>query len=362
MERSGMELTIPERGATVGMAGHETKAGNSDLKIRDVMSKDVFTTMPSDMVFETAKRMSELRISCMVVMDGERVIGILSERDVLRAVAGPPVDLHRITVAQAMSSPVQSVSPALSILTASRIMEARQIRRLPVLDGKHLVGIVTQTDITRGLVTLIPLRSISDIMTREVVTVAADASVAEVARVMGSKRISCVVVIRPGEPAGILTEKDLIRRVVMLQKNPAETRVADVMSSPITSVPPDYSVLGVSRKMDALHLHRLVVIEDGKLCGIVTQTDIMRAVRAELERVENERWGWMTELATQVQSAIDNLESLKSLLAKLMGSSAAVSKFAGARQASNADRSQTCGTTLRPTQGGMGVQPHDHPQ
>ena len=134
---------------------------------------------------------------------------------------------------------------------------------------------------------------------------------------MASKRISCVVVTRQDEPAGILTEKDLIRRVVTVQRNPAETRVTDVMSSPITTVPPDYSVLGVSRKMDALHLHRLVVMDAGKLCGILTQTDIMRAIRVGLERVENERWGWMTELAMQVRSTIDNLQKLEDLLQTL---------------------------------------------
>jgi CBS domain-containing protein len=312
-----MEFKTQGQGALDGATGHCTTISDRDLKIRDVMSKDVVTTTPGDTVFDAAKRMSEAGISCLVVTEGERVIGILTERDVLRAVAGGLVDLHRITVAQAMSSPVQPVSPALSILTAGRIMEARQIRRLPVLEGKQLVGIVTQTDITRGLVTLIPLTSISDIMTREVATVAADASVAEAARIMASKCISCVVVMRQDEPAGILTEKDLIRRVAAVQRNPAETRVADVMSSPITVVPPDYSVLGVCRKMDALHLHRLVIMDGGNLCGIVTQTDIMRAIRAELERVENDRWGWMTALAMQVRATIDNLQNLEDLLQKL---------------------------------------------
>jgi len=343
-----MESRTQRQGTMDRAAGRGTTTSNRDLRIRDVMSKEVVTTMPGDNVFDTAKRMSEAGISCLVVMDGERVIGILSERDVLRAIAGPPVDLHRITVAQAMSSPVQSASPALSILTAGRIMEARQIRRLPVLEGKQLVGIVTQTDITRGLVTLIPLRSISDIMTREVATIAADGLVAEAARIMGSRRISCVVVVRQDEPAGILTEKDVIRRVVTVQKDPAETRVADVMSSPVTTIPPSYSVLGVCRKMDARHLHRLVIMDEGKLCGIVTQTDIMRAIRAELERVENERWGWMTELAMQVQSTIDDLQKLGDLLQKLNGFSEACRQSAGTTQASQDGPSQVCDTTSCP--------------
>jgi CBS domain-containing protein len=319
------------QGATIEMAGRRTQTSNRDMKIRDVMSEDVVTALPGDTVFAAVQRMSESRVSCLVVIGNERVVGILSERDVLRAIGGPLANLQRITVAQTMSSPVESVSPALSVLTAGRIMEAHRIRRLPVLEGRQLVGIVTQTDITRGLVTLIPLQSISDIMIRDVATVAANTSAAEAARIMSVKRISCLVVMRQDDPAGILTEKDLIRRVVTAKKNPTETRVADVMSFPITSVPPEYSVLGVNRKMDALHLHRMVVMDAGKLRGIVTQTDIMRAVRAELERVESERWGWMTDLATQVRDTIDNLQKLEEILGKLSGSSAISRKSADTR-------------------------------
>jgi len=318
-----MERGTQARGATVGTAGRGTQAENKGMTIRDIMSKDVVTALPGDTLFAAVRQMSETGVSCLVVADGERVLGILTERDVLRAVAGPQADFHHITVAQTMSSPVQTVPAASSILAAGRIMQARQIRRLPVLDGKRLVGIVTQTDITRGLITLTPLTSIDNIMIREVITIEADASVAEAARLMASKRISCLVVIRHGEPAGILTEKDLIQRVVTIRRDPTQTQVGDVMSFPVTSVPPTYSVLGVSRKMDALHLHRLVVMDGGTLCGIITQTDIMRAVRTQLERLENERWGWMTELATQVQCTLGDLQKLDEFLQKLNGASAA---------------------------------------
>lgn len=319
LQRLSMDVKTQKPATADAVVSRCVEVGSRELRVHDVMSKEVVTISSSTSVFDTAKRMAEAGISCVVVVDGDRVVGILSERDLLRTVAGPMADLRRVAVVQVMSSPVQSVSPALSILTASRILEARKIRRLPVMDGKQLVGIVTQTDITRGLITLIPLRCISDIMTREVATVAIEATVADAASIMATKRISCVVVMRQDEPVGIMTEKDMIRRVVTAQRNPSQTRVSEVMSSPITIVPPDYSVLGVCKKMDALHLHRLVVMEAGKVCGIVTQTDIMRAIRAELERIEKERWGWMTELATQVRSTIENLQKLEDVLTKLTG-------------------------------------------
>ncbi len=318
-----MESDTQVRAKTAEISGREAQADKQGMKVSDVMSKEVVTALPDDTVFAAVQRMSESGVSCLVVTDGERVLGILTERDVLRAVGGPQANLHRVTVAQIMSSPVQSVPAASSIITASRIMQARQIRRLPVLEGKWLVGIVTQTDITRGLITLTPLTSISDIMTRDVITIEVDALVSEAARVMASKRISCLVATRHGELAGIVTEKDLMQRIVVAQRDPTGTHVADVMSFPVTMVPPSYSVLGVSRKMDALHLHRLVVMDEGRLCGIITQTDIMRAVRRQLEQVENERWGWMTDLVMRVQVALSDLQKLEELLRKLNSAPAA---------------------------------------
>ncbi|MBN1505841.1 MAG: CBS domain-containing protein [Sedimentisphaerales bacterium] len=341
-----MELRKEGHGNREKATGTETRPSTHDLKICDVMSKDVVTALPGDSVHDALEHMSQSQVSCLVVTDGERVIGVLSEKDVLRAVSGPPVDLRRITIAQTMSSPVQSVTPDVSVLKAGRIMQARQIRRLPVLDGKHLVGIVTQTDITRGLITLIPLTSICAIMTREVATLAENEPVTEAARIMASRRISCVVVMRNGGPVGVLTEKDVIHRVVRAHRNPSKTRVGDVMSSPITTVPPEYSVLGVSRKMDALHLHRLIVMDEGKLCGIITQTDIMRAIRAELERVEIERWGWMTELATQVQNTMEDLRKLQQLIQKLSSSYRTSDKRPAASAAPAEDQRKMPGRTV----------------
>ena len=115
------------------------------------------------------------------------------------------------------------------------------------------------------------------------------APVAEAARLMSDRGISCVVAMHRREVAGILTEKDLLKRVVALHKDPARTHVADAMSFPIMIVPSTYSVISATRKMDQMHLHRLVVADGNKVCGIVTQTDLMRVIRKELDRLQSQR-------------------------------------------------------------------------
>jgi len=110
--------------------------------------------------------------------------------------------------------------------------------------------------------------------------------VAEAARIMFDNNISCIVVMNDDEVAGILTEKDLLDRVVIARKHADKTTVSEVMTRPVTWIPPSYSVLGAAQKMDQLHLHRLIVMDRKHLCGIVTQTDVMRAIRRELERAD----------------------------------------------------------------------------
>ena len=266
--------------------GSRTTASGRKLMVGDIMSESVVTASVDERIVSAAKRMSEHHVSCVVVVENGKLAGILTQKDILRAVASQDGDYERAKTSEKMTRKVGVVLPTLSVMAAGRIMEANGIKRLPVLEGKRLVGIVTQTDITRGLTFLSPLRSVADIMSTEVATVGVDATVVEAARIMSDNNISCIVVMNQEDVAGILTEKDLLDRVVIPRNHPAKTKVSEVMSRPVTWIPPSYSVLGAAQKMDQLHLHRLIVMDRKHLCGIVTQTDVMRAIRRELERTD----------------------------------------------------------------------------
>jgi signal-transduction protein with cAMP-binding, CBS, and nucleotidyltransferase domain len=120
--------------------------------------------------------------------------------------------------------------------------------------------------------------------------------------------------MRRSAVSGIVTEKDLIRRVVALHKDPAETQVVEMMSFPLVAVPPSYSVLSAGKKMDTMHLHRLVVMKDNAVAGIVTQTDIARAVRGELERLQREHETVTREMGDLIQYVMEDLEKLQAFV------------------------------------------------
>lgn len=287
-------------------------AAGGTLKVCDVMGREIVTASPDDTVLAAAKRMSENNISCVVVTDDEMVIGILTDKDILKGIAGNDTDFHRLRISQRMSSPVEVIAPEESVIVAGKTMEAKGIKRLPVVDGGVLVGIVTQTDVTRGLISISPLGSVSEIMSTQIATVDTGATAAEAARIMASRGISCLVAMHRQEVAGMLTEKDLLRRVVALHKNPATTQVVEIMSFPIVSIPPSYSVLSAGKKMDTMRLHRLVVMDHPrKVCGIVTQSDIMKAVRNELERLEQNHPMLRAELRRLAGHLVENAEKLR---------------------------------------------------
>jgi len=267
-----------------------------ELVIRDIMNRDVVTATSSDTILAAAAKMSENNVSCVVVVDDGHVIGILTQTDVLQVVAGEEPDFQLQKVSKRMSSPVEVISAGWSVVEAGKFMECRGIKRLPVVEGRKLVGIVTQTDITQGLISLTSLRCVADIMSTTIVCLDAETTVAEAACIMSSYNVSSIVAEHQKRLVGILTERDLLKRVVALSKKPAQIRVADVMSSPVTSVPPNYSIHSASILMEKMHVHRLVIVEGEKACGIVTQTDIIMALRSELEKREEEGQGLIAEL------------------------------------------------------------------
>ncbi|MHC4557665.1 MAG: PAS domain S-box protein [Planctomycetota bacterium] len=273
------------------------------LEVADVMSKDVATAWPDEKVVSAAKMMSEKKISCIVIMDNGSVAGILTETDMLRRVVSKGKDFYQTKLRQIMSWPVESVPYDLSVLDASEIMSEKHIKRLPILEEGKLVGIVTQTDLVRALTSYGLWRDVSEIMSLDVAGIQSNASVAEAAEAMTSRKISCIAVLDGDEVAGVLTEKDLLGRVVALERDPARVKMVEVMSYPVTSIPPHYSIFSASKIMEEMNIRRLVVIKDKQVCGVVTQTDIFMAVRNKLQAEEEKNFRLLEESKSNIYTS-----------------------------------------------------------
>lgn len=248
------------------------------LKVRDLMSTEVATVGPEQTMAFAAMLMADEGLSSLVVVDNGSVVGIITEKNFLERVVAKGRSAVDIKVREVMSSPVISVRPEMTVLEAGQVVEERHVKRLPVIEDNKLVGIVTQTDLIRVLTSYGMWRGVEEIMTRDVATIQRDSSVADAAALMASRGISGIVVAQDKKIVGVLTERDLLKRVIAAGKDPANVTVGEVMTTPVAKIPPYYSVFSASRIMEKGHIRRLVVEDNKWLCGVVTQTDIFRAV------------------------------------------------------------------------------------
>lgn len=116
---------------------------------------------------------------------------------------------------------------------------------------------------------------VADVMIREVKIVDVQDSVLDAAGIMNQYEIGCVIVTDKGKPTGILTERDILSRVVFERKDPAETEIQEVMSSPLVIISPRVRITRAVRIMLKNGIKKLVVTNSGRLKGILSLTDLM---------------------------------------------------------------------------------------
>jgi CBS domain-containing protein len=120
------------------------------VPIVDVMSTRLVQADPGESVRAASRRMVESAVGSVVVCERAKLVGILTERDVLR-LAGQGADLDRVRVGEAMTPQVVTISPDADILAAARLMGKRQIRHLPVVEGENVLGIAGIRDVLGAL-------------------------------------------------------------------------------------------------------------------------------------------------------------------------------------------------------------------
>jgi len=119
---------------------------------------------------------------------------------------------------------------------------------------------------------------VGDIMSSPVVTVDAEIIVRDAALLMRERDIGSVLVVERGRPAGIVTERDLLERVVAPCRDPCEVRVREIMSTPLITIEREASILDAMRKMRVRGIRRLIVVEDEEVVGVVSSRDIMMGI------------------------------------------------------------------------------------
>jgi len=151
---------------------------------------------------------------------------------------------------------------------------------------------------------------VKDLMSKKVNVVNENSTILSAAKVMAKSRRGYVVVLKKGKPIGILTDSDIIEKVISKNKDPSKIKVKELMSTPVIIVHPDVEISEAARIMRKNLIKRLPVVshKDGKLIGILTETDIARSTPEYLnileERVEAKGEGYEPERVSGIASGI----------------------------------------------------------
>lgn len=118
---------------------------------------------------------------------------------------------------------------------------------------------------------------VSDVM-KDIISIEADALVSEAAQKMIENRIGSIIITENGEPKGIITRSDMIKRVIVAYQDPRETTAGSVMSTPLISIKACTPILDAMRYIRDHDINQVLLSENSKFVGIVSEGDLVRAV------------------------------------------------------------------------------------
>jgi CBS domain-containing protein len=123
---------------------------------------------------------------------------------------------------------------------------------------------------------------IRDIMEKDVITIENDKTAQDAAKIIAEKDISFLVIMNDGSPQGVLSESDFVRKVAAEDRKASEIKISEIMSYKFRSVGPTTTIEDAIQKMLNNNIRRLIIIDDEKLVGVITQTDLASYLRDQL--------------------------------------------------------------------------------
>jgi CBS domain-containing protein len=120
--------------------------------------------------------------------------------------------------------------------------------------------------------------NVGDAMSSPVITVDEETNVRDSAMLMTDKGIGSLIVLEDGKPIGIVTKRDMIKKVVSECKDPCGTKIRDIMTSPVITTSKDVGILSAMRTMREHQISQLLVLDGDRMVGVISERDLIKAV------------------------------------------------------------------------------------
>ncbi len=279
------------------------------MKVEDIMSDEVVVMQENQQVSHARNLMLKHGLSRVVIVDTQgKPVGIVTEKDLSRKMRGNgpewkrrPID--KILIGRAMTGGLVTTRPSEDVQNVVELMLKNGISSIPVVDDDGLTGMVTKTDLLNFYNDKYPGKwKVSELMSKDVISVNENHSIAHVIGVMEENGISKVVVIRDNQPVGIITPENILFASV----EDSETGVAvekiyfirnsngidkknfrlismltasDIMKDDVTMIDQDEDATKAALIMLKEKISGLPVVKDDEIVGIITKTDLIRGIQ-----------------------------------------------------------------------------------
>lgn len=267
--------------------------GLSGQHVSDYMHRQLELMSQEATVVEIAVRMRERSLGSILVesLDRQtsecRIVGILTETDLVRKVLAQGLDADHSPAGLVMASPLLTIAPDRPMIDASHLMETHRVRHLGVSDGMDVVGMISVRDLVKYFVEAEsgPARALDNVyrpltvlMRTVLETIGSEETVAAAAKQMAEKRIGSLFVIEAGEMVGIVTESDLVRKGIASRLDGQTIRVGTLMNSPLLAIDINRTIRDASDLMAKKRVRHLAVTENAKIVGALSIRDLVKMV------------------------------------------------------------------------------------
>ena len=192
------------------------KPGSS---VSEIMTADPASASPTDDVTHAAATMAAMKVSCLPVLQDEKLVGIVTSFDLLKALKNELASHSRpdeepVTLQAILTPDPIVISPETSVQEAASLMADNEFRHLPVVADNQVVGVISTQDIRPGEL------KVADVMAKNPTTATPDTTVELAASTLTFKKVSCLLVMTDGALQGIVTTYDLFDALIQRVSRP----------------------------------------------------------------------------------------------------------------------------------------------
>jgi len=255
-------------------------------KVSEIMTTNLTAAPVSTSISKVLEIMSAEDVGRIIITGEEVPVGIFTEKDVLRRVVNANVDAESTPIKDVMTSPLRAVREETHIVEAFGKMYKGKYRHLLVRGRRgRIVGIVSMRRILKLAVELgqgmSDTRTLGSLTTAAAATIDQTSSVHDAIDLMIKTGVGSVVITNAGRPAGIFTERDVLKRIATKKINTKYTPVKEVMTAPLLTMSLTALVGDALAEMYRRDIRNMPVTgQNGELMGIVSMPDVLQYARA----------------------------------------------------------------------------------